>query len=501
MKKLFKKILIANRGEIALRIIRACHEYGIKAVAVFSDPDHEALHVLNADEAYHIGAGPANESYLLKERIIAIAKETGCEAVHPGYGFLAENSVFAKMCEDAGLIFIGPGYKAMRDMGDKTRARQKVGKAGVPIIPGMDKGVIRFLEMKESARKMGYPVLIKAAMGGGGKGMRICRDESELKSGFELCSKEAQSSFGDPKLYIERYLEKPRHIEFQILADSFGKTIHLGERECSIQRRHQKLIEEAPSVVIDEKLRKTMGEAAVAAAEAVGYVNAGTIEFLLDANGHFYFLEMNTRLQVEHPVTELITGIDLVYEQLKIAAGMKLDLDQDKIDRRGHAIECRIYAEDPEMGFLPSCGKIKKLIEPSGPGIRLDGGVYQGYDVPVFYDPLIAKLLVWGTNRKMAIRRMVRALSEYRITGVKTTVGFLANVMTDKRFKSGNFDTHFIDEMEERKKIASDENVRAASIVAALAFHLSNSNSRKNEKEMSSDVSLWKQAGRREAMR
>jgi len=500
MKRPFKKILIANRGEIALRVIRACHEWGIRVVAVYSEPDRQSLHVRRADEAYCIGPASSQKSYLAGDRIIALAKKVGCEAIHPGYGFLAENGDFAQACEDAGLVFIGPNPQAMRAMGDKTRARRNVGGVGVPIIPGTMKGVSRFDLMRKSANEMGYPVLIKAALGGGGKGMRICRDEEELESGFELCRKEAQSAFGNPTLYLEKYIEKPRHIEFQILADHFGKTIHLGERECSIQRRHQKLVEEAPSVAIDEMLRSTMGEAAVAAAKAVGYTNAGTIEFLLDENKNFYFLEMNTRLQVEHPVTELITGIDLVYEQLRIAAGNKLALDQGKIRRTGHAIECRIYAEDPDTDFLPSCGKIQRLREPAGPGVRVDSGIYQGYEIPVYYDPLIAKLLVWGPDRKVAIRRMHRALSEYTITGIKTTIGFLQRVAEDVRFRRGNFDTHFIDETEKKEICVPKEDVRAAGIVAALAFHTQRGMGGRRSKEETVGLNPWKLAGRREAL-
>jgi acetyl-CoA carboxylase biotin carboxylase subunit len=488
MKKPFKKILIANRGEIALRLIRACREWGIKAVSVYSEPDREALHVYRADEAYCIGPGPSQESYLVGDRIIKLAKKVGCEAIHPGYGFLAENAGFAQACEDAGLVFIGPGPVAMRAMGDKTLARQKVGAAGVPIIPGLNKGLTRFDPMQKSAEEIGYPVLIKAALGGGGKGMRICRDAEELKSGFELCRKEAQSAFGDPTLYLEKYIEKPRHIEFQILADVFGKTIHLGERECSIQRRHQKLIEEAPSVAIDEDLRSRMGEAAVAAAKAVGYRNAGTIEFLLDEDKNFYFLEMNTRLQVEHPVTELVTGIDLVHEQFMIASGRRMALDQDRIRRNGHAIECRIYAEDPDADFMPSCGKIRMLREPAGPGVRVDSGVYQDFEIPVYYDPLIAKLLVWAQDRRLAIERMHRALSEYIVTGVKTTIGFLNGVMVDARFRMGTFDTHFIEETEEKETSVSREDIRAAGIAAALVFHTNKGGIQKVSSKRSSSI-------------
>lgn len=499
MKKPFDKILIANRGEIALRVIRACHEWDIRAVAVFSEPDRESLHVYAADEAYCVGKGPSNQSYLMMDRIIDTAKAAGCEAIHPGYGFLAENADFSQACEDAGIVFIGPGAEAMRTMGDKTKARKKVGQAGVPIIPGIERGLSNYEAMKKAAEDIGYPVLIKAALGGGGKGMRVCNDAKELKSGFELCHKEAKSAFGDPKLYLEKYLARPRHIEFQILADRSGKTVHLGERECSIQRRHQKLIEESPSVIVDDALREKMGSAAIAASRAVGYVNAGTIEFLMDEERNFYFLEMNTRLQVEHPVTELVTGIDLVHQQFNIAAGFDLEFDQDDIIHRGHAIECRVYAEDPESGFLPSCGRIERIREPAGPGIRLDSGVYQGFEIPVYYDPLISKLLGWAPDRLTLLRRMRRALGEYKITGVETTIGFLGKVLAHPRFQEGDFDTHFIDETELLDDDARDDEVRAAGIAAAIAFH-HQLGARFRSRGQDPSVSPWKLAGRREAM-
>ena len=497
MKKRFKKILIANRGEIALRIIRACHELNIKAVAVYSEPDRNALHVKGADEAYCIGPAPARESYLDGEQLIALAKAHDCEAIHPGYGFLAENADFCQSCGDAGLCFIGPGSEAMRAMGDKTVARRKVSAAGVPIIPGMEKGYSKLEPMKKAADSIGFPVLIKAALGGGGKGMRVCHTQEELRNGFELCTKEAQSSFGDPTLYLEKYIAKPRHIEFQILADEYGNTVHLGERECSIQRRHQKLIEEAPSVAIDGALRHQMGEAAVEAAKAVGYVNAGTIEFLLDEKMQFYFLEMNTRLQVEHPVTELITHVDLVHEQLHIASGKQLRI-KHPVERIGHAIECRVYAEDPDSDFMPSCGLIDHLREPAGPGVRVDSGVYEGFEVPVYYDPLIAKLLVWAPDRKLALARMHRALSEYLISGIRTTIDFLRDVMEDERFRKGQFDTHFIEETEEQRVKGSKSEHRIAAIAAAMAFHERAAGRRTAGKEKSGHMNPWKLAGRKE---
>ena len=498
MKRPFKKVLIANRGEIALRIIRGCHEMGMKAVAVYSEADRESLHVYRADEAYNIGPAPAEQSYLDTETIIETAKKAGCDAIHPGYGFLAESADFAQRCLDEGIVFIGPGPEAMRAMGDKTLARKKVSKAGVPTIPGINRGLNSVESMKNCAREIGYPVLIKAALGGGGKGMRVCNNEDDLNASYELCKKEAQSSFGSTKLYLEKYIDKPRHIEFQILADDYGNTIHLGERECSIQRRHQKLIEESPSTAIDERLRSEMGEAAVAAAKSVGYTNAGTIEFLLDGDKNFYFLEMNTRLQVEHPVTEMITGIDLVGEQFRIAKGMKMMLDQKKIRINGHSIECRIYAEDPESDFMPSCGKIEVLREPTGPWVRVDSGVYQGYEVAVYYDPIIAKLIVWAEDRMTAINRMHRALSEYIITGIKTTIDFHRSVMKDERFRRGDINTHFIDETERRDRKYTSTEKKAAAIVAALFYH-ENNQERVDDKALNR-ISPWKLAGRRESL-
>lgn len=500
MKKQFKKILIANRGEIALRIIRACKELDIKTVAIYSDADQESLHVLRADEAYNVGPAPSNESYLRIDQIIQVAKKSESEAVHPGYGFLAENYQFSAACKKAGLIFIGPSPESMKSMGDKIEAKKKVSAAGVPTIPGINKELIKFESMKNIIKEIGYPVLIKAALGGGGKGMRVCLNDQELESHFNLCYKEAKSAFGNPKLFLERYLEKPRHIEFQILADKFGKTIHLGERECSIQRRHQKLIEEAPSIAIDEKMRKNMGEAAVAAAQSVGYENAGTVEFLLDENKNFYFLEMNTRLQVEHPVTELITGIDLVHEQIKIAAGERLKLEQSEIKQTGHAIECRIYAEDPGSDFMPSCGKIVRLIEPAGPGIRVDSGVYQGYEVPIFYDPIISKLLAYAPDRKSAINKMYRALDEYMIAGISTTVDFLKIVMRDRRFTKGDFDTHFIEDTIKKEYLPSIDEIKAAGIAAALIYHKQKGIYQSDINQDSSRINHWKIAGRKEAM-
>ncbi|MFQ5866117.1 MAG: acetyl-CoA carboxylase biotin carboxylase subunit [bacterium] len=442
---LFKKILIANRGEIAVRIIRACQELGIATVAVYSEVDRLALHVRMADEAYLIGPPPSRESYLVQEKIIAVAKKSGAEAIHPGYGFLAENPEFAKKVIAAQLAFIGPPPQAMKLMGDKTAARRRMIQAKVPVVPGSQQALKDAASAEVMANDLGYPVLLKAVAGGGGKGMRIVKAGDEITAAFRAAKSEAESAFGDNRIYVEKYLEAPRHIEFQILADQFGNVVHLGERECSIQRRHQKIIEEAPSNYIDETLREKMGRAAVKAAQACGYQNAGTIEFMMDKNRNFYFLEMNTRLQVEHPVTEMVTGIDLVKEQIRIAAGEPIGFKQKEIHFIGHAIECRIYAEDPANNFLPSTGKISCLAPPYGPGVREDNGFYAGAEISVYYDPLISKLITWGKTRPEAIERMKRALNEYQIAGIETTIPFCMMVMNSEKFVSGEFDTHFVE--------------------------------------------------------
>ncbi|RMG60049.1 MAG: acetyl-CoA carboxylase biotin carboxylase subunit [Deltaproteobacteria bacterium] len=444
---MFSRILVANRGEIAVRVIRACREMGIETVAVYSDVDRHALHVRYADYAYRLGPAPASESYLNMEKIIEVARKSGAQAIHPGYGFLAENAEFAKRLEEEGIKLIGPSSEAMRVMGSKTLARQTVTKAGVPVIPGTLEPLATEEEVVETAREIGYPVMLKAAAGGGGKGMRLVRDESEILSALRMARSEAKSSFGDDSVYIEKYIEKPRHVEIQILADSHGNVVHLFERECSIQRRHQKVIEESPSPFIDDETRKRMGEVAVAAARAVNYENAGTVEFLVDADKNFYFLEMNTRLQVEHPVTEMVTGIDIVKEQIRIAAGEPLSFTQEQVRQVGHAIECRIYAEDPDRNFFPCPGLIERLRTPGGPGVRDDSGVFEGFEIPMHYDPMISKLIVWGKDRAEAIARMKRALSEYVITGVKTTIPFHIRVMNNRHFIEGDFDTNFIDKV------------------------------------------------------
>ncbi len=459
---MFQKILIANRGEIALRIIRACQERGISTVAVYSDADRSALHVRYADEAYHIGPPPASESYLRGDKIIDVALKAGADAIHPGYGFLAENADFAAACRDAGVVFIGPTPEAIAAMGDKVTARETVAKAGVPLIPGTPAGLSDD-ELLAAAEEIGYPVLVKASAGGGGKGMRMVHRPEDLKSALAAARREALKAFGDDTVYLEKVVEGARHVEIQVLADMHGNVIHLGERECSIQRRHQKLVEESPSVAVDDDLRARMGAVAVAAAKAVNYVSAGTVEFLLDKDKNFYFLEMNTRLQVEHPVTEMVTGIDIVKEMIAIADGRRLRLRQEDVKMKGWAIEARITAEDPDNNFMPSTGKIVALREPTGPGIRVESGVYVGMEVGLYYDPMIAKLIAYGDNRAEAILRLRRALTEYRIAGVKTSIPFHLGLVDTPRFQWGQFDTRFLEthkppvteDVEERRKIAA----------------------------------------------
>jgi acetyl-CoA carboxylase biotin carboxylase subunit len=440
-----KKLLVANRGEIAARVIRACRELGIATVAVFSDADREALHVLMADEAYPIGPAPALESYLVIERVLEAARKAGADAVHPGYGFLSENPAFAEACGAAGLTFVGPPAAAIRAMGSKTAARRIARETGVPMVPGTLDAVAGDEAARVTAREIGYPVMLKAAMGGGGKGMRLVRREEELAEALRAARAEAGAAFGDTAVYLERALAEPRHVEIQVLADAHGHVIHLGERECSIQRRHQKLVEECPSPVVDAAMRERMGEAACRMVRAAGYVNAGTVEFLVDADRNFYFLEMNTRLQVEHPVTEMVTGLDLVAAQLRIAAGEPLALRQADVAWRGWAIECRINAEDPFAGWLPSPGTITGLRAASGPWVREDSGAYEGYTVPRYYDTLISKLIVWGADRDAACERMARALGEYKIAGVRTTIPVLQRIIAHPDFRAGRLSTVFLD--------------------------------------------------------
>ncbi len=440
-----KKLLVANRGEIAVRVLRACREQGIATVAVFSEADREALHVQMADEAYPIGAAPALESYLVIDRILDVARRAGADALHPGYGFLSENATFADSCARAGLTFVGPPAAAMRAVGGKTAARRLARATGVPMVPGTVEPVGSDAEAARVAREVGYPVMLKAAAGGGGKGMRRVRREADLAEALRAARAEAGAAFGAAAVYVERALEEPRHVEIQVLADAHGHVIHLGERECSIQRRHQKLVEECPSPLADAALRDRMGDAACRLARAAGYVNAGTVEFLVDADRNFHFLEMNTRLQVEHPVTEMVTGVDLVREQLRIAGGEPLALTQADVVWRGWAIECRINAEDPFAGWLPSPGTITGLRAPSGPWVRDDSGVYEGYTVPRFYDTLLSKLIVWGADRAAACDRMARALAEYRVVGVRTTIPLLERVIAHPDFRAGRLSTAFLE--------------------------------------------------------
>lgn len=443
----FAKILIANRGEIALRILRTCEEMGIATVAVHSTVDQHALHVQLADEAICIGEAPSSKSYLNIPNIIAAALTRNATAIHPGYGFLAENARFAEICADHQISFIGPSPEAMRAMGDKSTAKETMQRAGVPTVPGSEGLLSSEREAITLAKDMGYPVMIKATAGGGGRGMRLVPDESAMSRLFQAAQGEAEAAFGNPGLYLEKFIVRPRHIEFQILADSYGNVIHLGERDCSIQRRHQKLLEEAPSPALTPELREKMGTAAVMAAKSINYVGAGTVEFLLDAMGNFYFMEMNTRIQVEHPVTEMISGLDLIAEQIRIAQGEPLKLTQDQVKLKGHAIECRINAEDPDRNFRPQPGRISGYLPPGGPGVRMDSHVYTDYEIPPYYDSLIGKLIVWAPNRDAAIRRMKRALRECAITGVATTLSFHQKILETPAFLSGDVYTNFVEQM------------------------------------------------------
>lgn len=444
---MFQKILIANRGEIALRIIRACKELGIKTVAVFSEADRDSLHVRFADESFCIGKAASSQSYLNIPALISTAEITDAEAIHPGYGFLAENANFAEICASCNIKFIGPSPEAIRAMGDKAQARKTMRAAHIPVIPGSDGPIKTIEEARLVAHRVGFPVIVKAAGGGGGRGMRIAHTEISLASALGTAQAEADAAFGNPEVYIEKYIEEPRHIEFQILADQYGNVIHLGERDCTIQRRHQKLVEESPSVALDSSLRKRMGDAAVLAAKTVNYANAGTIEFLLDKHHRFYFMEMNTRIQVEHPVTELVTGLDIMKEMIRIAAGERLGYTQRELSLRGHAIECRINAEDPSKNFMPSPGKITAYHAPGGPGVRVDSHIYQEYVIPQHYDSLIAKLIVHGPTREVAINRMLRALDEYIIEGIKTTIPFHRQILIHPDFSRGRISTHFIEKI------------------------------------------------------
>jgi len=465
-----KRVLVANRGEIALRIIRACHEEGMEAVAVYSDVDRLSPHVRAADAAIALGPAPAAESYLDAAKLIAAARAAGCQAIHPGYGFLSERAPFAEAVTEAGLVFVGPSAAAIRAMGDKTEARRRMQAAGVPIVPGTTRPLADHAQARPEAARLGYPVLLKAVAGGGGRGMRLVQTEAELESAFEAAQSEAQKAFGAGEVYLEKYLERPRHIEIQVLADSFGRVVSLGERECSIQRRHQKLIEEAPSLAVTPALRRRMSDAATAAAGAVGYLSAGTIEFLLAPTGEFYFLEMNTRLQVEHPVTELVYGVDIVREQLRVATGQPLRVHAGTLQPRGHAIECRITAEDPFNDFLPVTGVVRHLRVPGGPGVRWDAGFETGNEVTLHYDSLIAKLIAWGETRAVALERMRRALRELVIVGMPTSQPFHLRVMDDPEFQRGDLDITYLDRAATRLLSAEPRSdlTRPLAVVAAL---------------------------------
>ncbi|MGH9379274.1 MAG: acetyl-CoA carboxylase biotin carboxylase subunit [Thermoanaerobaculia bacterium] len=498
-----RKVLVANRGEIAVRILRACRERGISGAVVYSDADRRGLPVLMADEAYRIGPSPSAESYLKAEAIVELAGRIGADAIHPGYGFLAENAAFAGACRDAGIVFIGPPPEAMAAMGSKIEARRRTRQAGVPVVPGGEEAVDSLEAAERQADDIGLPVMLKASAGGGGKGMRLVRERGDLASAFRAARSEAQSSFGDDAVYIEKYIDRPRHVEIQVLADAHGRCVSLGERECSLQRRHQKVVEEAPSPVVDAELRRRMGKAAVRAAEAVGYTNAGTVEFLLAPSGEFYFLEMNTRLQVEHPVTEMVTGLDLVHWQFRVAQGEPLPEDFPPPFPRGHAIEVRLYAEDPYRGFVPSPGTIGLLRWPQGPGVRVDAGVYEGSEVSIHYDPMLAKLIVWAEDRTLALDRLGRALAELRVEGVRTSVPLFRALLADDDFRAGRMDIGMLDRKLDSGELApvTDEELADLPFIAAAIAHLEGSSRLAADPARGGRRDHWKMAGRREALR
>jgi acetyl-CoA carboxylase, biotin carboxylase subunit len=499
-------VLIANRGEIALRVIRACREMGLATVAVYSDADRGALHVLHADEAYRLGPAPASESYLRGDLILEIARRAGADAIHPGYGFLSENADFAEACAAAGVTFVGPPASAMRVLGSKTRARQAADAAGMPRVPGSVTGLSNVAEAVRVAASIGFPVMLKAAAGGGGKGMRAVFGPEELAAAYVAASSEAERSFGSGEVYLEKLIERPRHIEIQLMADEYGGCLYLGERECSVQRRHQKVIEEAPSAVVSEALRSRMGEAAVRLALSAGYVNAGTVEFLVEGlerpgEESFYFLEMNTRLQVEHPVTEMVTGLDLVHMQLRVAMGEPLGLKQEDIRLRGHAVECRIYAEDPENNFFPSPGLITQLVQPGGPGIREDCAVYAGWVVPLDYDPMLSKLVAFAETREAAIDRMLRALEEYIVGGIKTNIGLFRRILTDEDFRAARIDTGYLERLLSGAPTAEQVTVPEDVVAVAAALFASLASRQKDAIPDATLESRWTVAGRREGLR
>lgn len=493
---MFKKVLIANRGEIAVRIIRCLREMGIASVAVYSDPDRKSLAVRWAHEAIHLPGTSSHETYMNVDKIIKAAKDTGADAIHPGYGFLSENAAFGQRCKEEGIVFIGPHAGAITQMGDKTTARAIMMAANVPVTPGFQNENGDKEEARKAADAIGYPIMIKASAGGGGKGMRYVDDPNAFDSAYDLAASEAKMSFGDDRIYLEKFIQKPRHIEVQVACDRFGNGIHLGERECSIQRRHQKVIEEAPSPAITPEIREKIGTIALQAARAVDYDSVGTIEFLMDADKNFYFMEMNTRLQVEHPVTEWITGLDLVRLQIQIAAGEQLTLKQEDISFRGHALECRIYAEDPAKNFMPSPGLITSLATPSGLGVRDDSGVYQGYEVPIYYDPMISKLTTWGADREEAIQRMARALGEYKIGGIRTNLSFHRKLMENEAFRLADMDTAFIERHPELLEIDSERQALDMALVAAAIFHSRKQHDQDNSSQDKEDINLWKQHAR-----
>ncbi|MCD4682529.1 MAG: acetyl-CoA carboxylase biotin carboxylase subunit [Bacteroidales bacterium] len=499
---MIKKVLVANRGEIAVRVMRTCREMGITSVAVFSDADRNSMHVRYADEAYHIGPSPSNESYLVIDKIIKTAKKSKADAIHPGYGFLSENAVFSDRCKKEGIIFIGPSSHSISTMGDKITARRTITKAGVPVVPGTTDPLTSDEDALKVIKKIGLPVMIKASAGGGGKGIRLVKKEEDIIPSLRAAKSEAKAAFSNDEVYVEKYIQSPHHIEFQILADRHGNVIHLFERECSVQRRHQKVIEETPSPLMNPEIRAEMGKHAVAVAKAADYEGAGTIEFIVDDNLNYYFLEMNTRLQVEHPITERVVGIDLVKEQINIANGLKLSYKQEELSQNGHAIECRIYAEDPDKNFIPSPGIIQHISEPLGFGVRHDGYVYEGYEIPMFYDPLISKLIVWGKTRQEAIDRMKRALFTYKITGIKTTIKFLERIMNTPDFINGNYNTHFIEKnhafLQDVDKCDGD--CKAMAIIAAFIDHTNRIAGAQSTGTSGSDGSNWKSCGRRKSM-
>ncbi len=498
---MIQKILIANRGEIAVRVMRTCKEMGIQTVAIYSEVDRTSRHVSYADEAVKIGLASASDSYLNVDKIIDAAKQFNADAIHPGYGFLSENAAFARRCQEEGIIFIGPTAESIESMGDKISARKIMQAAKVPVVPGTSEDM-KPRDLFRVCRKIGFPIIIKATAGGGGKGMRLVYKEKHLQEAYDAAKSEAMTSFGNDSVYIEKYIESPHHVEIQFMGDTHGNVVHLFDRECSVQRRHQKIIEESPSPFIDEKTRLAMGAIAVKAAKSIKYVGAGTIEFLVDGNMNFYFLEMNTRLQVEHPITEEVLGVDLVKEQINVANGRKLSFKQNQLHQRGHAIECRIYAEDTENNFAPSPGVIHSIQTPKGLGVRIDTHIYTGYEIPVYYDSMISKLIVWATNRTYALERMRRVLYEYKITGVKTNIDYLRKIMDSREFVQGNYTTHFIDD--NTNKLQGDteleDEIEDMAIIAAYIDHIVNSNDTPTTEADNRPISKWRAFGKQKGV-